>query len=430
MNKADVSKKGLRALQKAGLEKSESRFIFSRKHEFNIDGGEISLLRTTEDVSLSMAGITGNREGSVTLNKIDDASITEAAATVMESAMASQPDPANDISPAQPPAKFARGPEEPDMDGMYRRITEFLEYAGKTYPTLILEQVLLDFNSVEQHYVNSNGVDLESRLGWYSFTPMFTSKDGKDTSSFNYSSVVMADLDKALHELGLIDARMKESTEQVRSREFEGKFTGDLLITPDCFDEFIRMVVGYLSDYPLIKGTSIFKDSLGKQIASPGFTLSSRPRWEGLASGYFITEDGFVAEDFTIIRNGILKGFMLSLYGANKTGGERAPNSGGAYVMEPGNESLDDLVSGIDRGILLCRFSGGYPSDSGDFSGVAKNSYYVENGEIMYPVKEVMIGGNIAELLTGISGISRERADFGYSIIPWIRVEGISVSGK
>ncbi len=53
------------------------------------------------------------------------------------------------------------------------------------------------------------------------------------------------------------------------------------------------------------------------------------------------------------------------------------------------------MVISIDRGLLLCRFSGGNPFSSGDFSGVAKNSYYIENGEVKYPVSKTVVTGNV-----------------------------------
>jgi len=82
------------------------------------------------------------------------------------------------------------------------------------------------------------------------------------------------------------------------------------------------------------------------------------------------------------------------------------------------------------KGILLCRFSGGRPSDNGDFSGVAKNSYYIENGEIRYPISETMVNGNIVEMMNNIKQISSERVNSGYHIYPWIKFDGLTVSGK
>ena len=289
---------------------------------------------------------------------------------------------------------------------------------------------ILDFTNTHKYFRNSNGVDLQSRRSLYNFSPMFTSKEGTETSSFNYASISTAELDRNLQECGTVDLLMKQSTEQVRSKEFQGKFDGDIIITPDCLGSFIQMIIMYLYDYPLIKGTSIFKDSLGMEIADPQLTLHSQPLSDELAEGYFITFDGFTAENSTIISKGILKSFLLSLYGANKTGKTRAVNSGGAYVVDPGEYTFDEMTRSVERGILLCRFAGGMPSESGDFSAVAKNSYYIENGEIKYPVKEIMISGNLRSLLKKIKRISSERVNFGDALLPWIQVENMTIFGK
>ena len=86
------------------------------------------------------------------------------------------------------------------------------------------------------------------------------------------------------------------------------------------------------------------------------------------------------------------------------------------------------MISSIDRGILLSRFSGGSPSDNGDFSGVAKNSYYIEKGKIKYPISETMISGNICQMLHNIKDVSKETINFGSSIYPWIQFSGITIS--
>jgi PmbA protein len=427
---ADVATFSLEALREAGLEKSECTLRYARRDELNLDSGEISLLRTTDDVSLTMTGIVHDSDGSISINKTDRQSISEAAARTLDMAVSSEPDEANDISPFQPAKEFQKGPDKPDLDLMYERMKGFLEYTRENYPSLILEQVILDFTSVSKYYMNSNGVDLRSKRGWYSFNPMFTSKEGRETSSFNYAGVSMSDLAEDLQKYGTIDTLMSQSTEQVRSREFSGKFTGDIIITPDCLDDFIQLTCMYLSDYPMIKGTSIFRDSLGSRIADPGLTIRCMPLSEEMASTYFMTDDGFAAENSTIIEKGVLKSFLLSLYGSNKTGKARALNSGGAFVVEPGEQCLEDIVSSVERGVMLCRFSGGMPSEGGDFSGVAKNSYYIENGRIMYPVKEIMISGNIRNLLMNIRGVSRESVNFGDSILPWVRAGEVAVFGK
>ena len=180
----------------------------------------------------------------------------------------------------------------------------------------------------------------------------------------------------------------------------------------------------------MISNKSKLKDKLGKKVASPIFTWHSNPRSKELSGGYALTEDGFVAENLTIIKDGVLESFLLSQYGANKTGLNRAGNSGNVTVVESGESSLEDIIKSVDRGIMLCRFSGGRPGADGDFSGVAKNSFYIENGKIQYPVTETMVSGNIFSIMEDIKAISKKRVNFGDRILPWIHTTGVTISGK
>ena len=165
-----------------------------------------------------------------------------------------------------------------------------------------------------------------------------------------------------------------------------------------------------------------------KSIANNKLTLHSQPLSDRLAENYFVTGDGYVCDNSTIIDKGVLKTLLLGIYGSNKTGKERAVNGGGAHIVESGDKSLKDIISSTDKGILLSRFSGGSPSDNGDFSGVAKNSYYIENGEIKHPISETMVSGNICKMLHNIKDISKETINFGYCIYPWIQCSGITIS--
>jgi PmbA protein len=99
-------------------------------------------------------------------------------------------------------------------------------------------------------------------------------------------------------------------------------------------------------------------------------------------------------------------------------------------VIEAGDKTLEELAAPIKRGLLVTRVSGNNPTAGGDFSGVAKNSYYVENGKILHPVSETMISCNIRKLLLNINGISRERVHFGGALLPWISFGGVTISGK
>ena len=428
MNQSDIANYCIEQLKEAGAHKSQCAVTFSEKKELNVETGEMSLFRTTFDTNVGMSVIVDQKSGSVAINKTDKDSINEAVRKVMDMAQSSQPDDANDISPSQPKQSFSKGDEKPDMEKMYLRLDEFMGYVKKTHPTINMEAAIVDFSHSTSVFQNSNGVEFTTKEGMYGFSNMFTAKEGKDTSSFNGMGISALNLNTPFIESGSAKRLLKQSTEQVRTKPVSEKFTGEIVVTPDCLSDFLGFIIGDISDGKIISKTSIYKERLNQQIADPRFTLHARPVSDEITDGYFITDDGYVAENNTIIDNGVLKTHLLSLYGANKTGGKRAVNGGGAFVVDAGEKPKDEIIRNIKKGILLERFSGGRPSADGEFSGVAKNSYYIENGELKYPISETMISGNIQEMFSNIGEISSDRIDFGYCIFPWISFKGVTVS--
>jgi PmbA protein len=103
-------------------------------------------------------------------------------------------------------------------------------------------------------------------------------------------------------------------------------------------------------------------------------------------------------------------------------------SSGGSYIAAPGISTFDEMVAGVKEGILITRFSGGRPNDRGDFSGIAKNSYYIKDGKVQFPIKETTVSGNMVDLLNSVDAVSAERLNTGSSLLPWVRVTGVTAS--
>ena len=99
-------------------------------------------------------------------------------------------------------------------------------------------------------------------------------------------------------------------------------------------------------------------------------------------------------------------------------------------VIEAGDKPLSEIIASIEKGILVGRFSGGNPAPNGDFSGVAKNSFLIENGKIGPALSETMISGNFAEMLFKLRDVSKEQINAGIFVVPYLAFDGIIVSGK
>ena len=415
----------LHAMVRHGISKAQVRIVETERHELNAEVGRLNLMRTTHDLRVVLVGIIDGKRGTVVLNKRDEDALKDAVQELCSVAAGSAPDAANDIAAAQPAQRFSRGPEAPDHDHMAHRMGETLEHARNRYPTVVIRQGFVDFVRKHDVLLNSNGVDYETRVGRYGATLMFGAREGTQQSSFNYTGFVRESLDRPLHECATTERLLRQSTEQVRTRKVPRKFTGALVITPDCLDSFLGFLFQGVSDVPLISGTSAYQDRLGEPVMSTSVSITSRPR--ELAGGYFVTDDGFEAHDAPLVEKGVLRSYLLSLYGANKTGMPRA-DTGGCWVVDPGAATLDELIGGVEEGLLITRFSGGRPNDKGDFSGIAKNSYYIRDGALEFPVSETMVSGNLERLLNDIDAVSKERADFGHRVYPWVRAGGVGMS--
>jgi len=425
-----IAEHGVSALLKAGANKAHCRLVRTERHELNVASGEMSLWRTTFDDQVLLLAIKDNRKASVTLNKSDPEAISRAAEEVLAMTQGAQPDEANDIAENQPPASFSVGQATPDREAMHRLMREHLEDTSTRYPKVLLMQAILEFVRQDSYLVNSNGVDLSARKGVYRFTSVFSAKENERVSSFNGIQVSLRDLRLPLSEAGSVDRLYREISEQVHTRPVPDKFTGDVIIAPDSLEDFLNFLTLSIKDRALISGTSVYKNSLNQVIASPLLNLYSRPVSDEIADGYFFTADGYPAKNSTIVDRGVLLTFLLSLYGSNKVGQKRAVNDGEAYVVGAGATPLEEMVKSVERGIILVRFSGGNPSDNGDLSGVAKNSYYIEGGEIRYPISETMISCNIADVLRNIEAVSREQVNYGTKVFPWVKVSRVTISGK
>jgi len=261
---------------------------------------------------------------------------------------------------------------------------------------------------------------------------MYSAKDGEKSTSFNYYDVTLSSLVKPFIDVGMQRTLIDEAVRSLDTRMVDSKFVGKILVTPACADMILNTIFyNFLTDGGLVDGTSRWKDSLGKKVADPKLTIRTAPHHPGIVAGERFTADGFESRDADIIRNGILESFALTLYGSRKTGHPRAANTAFNNIeIVAGDTPLADMIKSVDKGILLNRFSGASPGPSGDVSGVAKNSFLIENGKVTDAISETMLSFNITDLLMDISAISKERCENGSSVLPWCCFDGVTISGK
>ncbi len=418
-------------LKKHGVEKAQFWVTQKETHEFNVDGGEFSLFRTLYDNGLALTVYHHNKKGSASTNKLTDADLEAAVEGAVTSAESGIADEAYDIAPKQENQCFHDNGYEPDIDRLFERMQELMADIRERHPKIMVQQLIVSHEKVHSLYQNTNGTECETFKGKYSVSLMFAGHEGDLTTSFFGSGVMTDNLDRRFIELGSLESQLKDAEAQLVTVPFEGKFEGVIVLTPDSLGSLLYSIISnFASDGVILEKTSLWLNKLNEKVADERLTISMKPSDSRIVNKGHVTADGFLEEDYDLIKDGVLKSFMLSLYVANKSGFERAKNTSFSVVIEGGTTPYAEILKGIRKGLIVGRFSGGQPGTNGDFSGVAKNSFLVEDGKITGAVSETMISGNLADMLLNLVDISKETVADGGSVLPYIAFDKVVISGK
>ncbi len=426
-----LAKECIAALRAAGADRAQCTASLTETREFNVDGGEFSLFRTLFNTHLTLVAYREGRRGTTSLNRFDPDAIREAVQTCLSMTETGDSDPAWEIAGHIGEREFCSGSPEGDIDGLFARTRELMDTVKQEYPRIMMEQLIVSHWRGDSVYADTSDNLYHDLSGAYEISLMFSAHEGERTSSFFDCGFTCKDLATPFIECALVRRSLSDVEKQIDTQPLSGKFTGTVIFAPDCLGQMLSSVIGnFASGAGLFDGTSIWRDKLGQTVADPAITVSLAPHDPAIVCGDDYTSDGFLTEDFDLIKNGVLQSFEASAYVANKAGCPRSPNTSDALVLPAGDKTLEELIASVDHGLLVARFSGGAPSSNGDFSGVAKNSFLIEHGKITCAVSETMISGNLAEMLYHPCGFTRERMIDGNTCLPYGAFSGIVISGK
>jgi PmbA protein len=198
----------------------------------------------------------------------------------------------------------------------------------------------------------------------------------------------------------------------------------------------ISSFVGAVSGGNLYRKSSFLLDSIGQEIFSPIVNLREDPFLKkGLGSCPFDNEGvGVAARD--VVKNGVVQGYFLSSYSARKLGMKSTGNAGGSHNLilqcsEPGGElDLTALLKKMGTGLLVTELLGhGTNMVTGDYSRGAAG-FWVENGEIQYPVEEITIAGNLKDIFRDIQAVGSDVEVRGSKQTGSILVGNMMVAGE
>ncbi|TDP62462.1 metallopeptidase TldD-related protein [Roseateles toxinivorans] len=421
----DAAEQALALMRAQGFDQAQVSASAVVQDELNIAHNHASLMRSTESQKLSLLGLIDGRKASTELTEFGVEGLRERIASLFADASGAPQDAANAVSSGQR-ANIVQGPQQGDVGQLADTVAELLAFRERETPLMMLDEGAAAHLLAQSHTVTSEGSELSCSLGWYSLSAFGTAREGKQSSSFNYAGGNTDDLRAlpAAEHFG-IGEMLRDTSQQIHTRPIDGNFVGEVLLTPPAVADLLAWLQGQLSDMQLINGSSLYRDQVGAQIASPHLSLRSRFDAPGVAA---ISGDAFATPPLEVLREGRLLTLTPSLYASRKTGLPHVPVAGSGWEIAAGQTSRAELLGAMPRGAVVGRLSMGNPAPNGDFSGVIKNSFGVQDGLIGPALSEVMITGNIATMLREVRAVSRERIDTGALLLPWLRIAGLHFS--
>lgn len=182
----------------------------------------------------------------------------------------------------------------------------------------------------------------------------------------------------------------------------------------------------------LYRNSSFLLDSIGQQVFAPDIRIRELPHLhKGLASGAF-DDDGVATVERNVVENGIVQGYFLGSYSARKLGLRTTGNAGGTHNLIMQNAApldFDALLKKMGKGLLVTELLGhGVNAVTGDYSRGA-SGYWIENGEVAYPVEEITIAGNLQTIFQGISAIGNDVVVHGSKQCGSVLIDHMTVAG-
>lgn len=285
----------------------------------------------------------------------------------------------------------------------------------------------------ETLFANSNGVFLKEKQT--TFSSFVEVSDGNINAVDYHATNGLHDVDKVLKSAVNL---CLEKRNPKKISNFKGDVVFDYFAIKDLLETVLIPAVS--ADEVQAKRSKLF-GMLGKKVFSENLTIYDNGRLKnGLFSSSFDGE-GVPTRKTIIVENGVLKSFIYDLFSAAKDGVESTGNSNGInrlpnitptnFVVKKGDFSKDELISCIKKGIYAREIFGDHLINrtTGDCSVGVEDVFYIENGEIKYPIKQAMVNFNLFDALKYVSKIGKViRQESNVSAPPMV-FEGVQVIG-
>ena len=374
---------------------------------------EIENVEFTNDGALGISVYLGQQKGNASTSDLSEEAIKNTVEAALAIAKYTSPDDCTGLAD-----KELMAFEAPDL-ALYHGANVDVEQATKL--ALEAEKSALEYDA---KIVNSNGASFNSHTGVRVYGNTHGMLQSYLSSRYSLScSVIGGELDQ-----------LENDYEYTVSREFDALSPADwvgqncakkviarlnpqklttrevpVIFLNDVATGLISHLTGAISGGSLYRKSSFLLDHLGKQVLPDWFQISERPHLlKRLASTPFDSE-GVRTQDLEIIQDGVLQTYLLTSYSGRKMGMQSTGHAGGIHnwLVKPNlTGGLTALLRQMGTGLLVTDVMGqGVNIVTGDYSRGAAG-FWVENGEIQYPVAEITIAGQLQDMLKNIVAVA------------------------
>jgi PmbA protein len=205
-----------------------------------------------------------------------------------------------------------------------------------------------------------------------------------------------------------------------------------VLFAPEVASGLVGHLLGALSGGAQYRKASFLLDALGHQVAADHLSLVEEPLLPGRIGSAAFDGDGVATWSKPFVSAGTAEHYILSSYSARRLGMHTTGNAGGVFNLSVrGNtRSVPELMAAMGRGLLVTELMGqGVNSVTGDYSRGAAG-FWIENGEVAYPVDEITIAGNLKDMYRNLELIGDDVDERGNIRTPSLLVGAMTIAGE
>lgn len=397
--------------------------------------GEVETVEHHKDRNIGITVYVGQKKGSASTTDFSAEAIRETVAAALRIARYSTPDEYAGL-----PDASLLATEFPELD-IYHPWALDVDRAIEL--AVECEQTALGHDA---EIVNSEGASVDTHAGFHAFGNSLGFVHGVQGTRHSLSCSVLGRRGESMQrDYWYTVARDEGSLEPAREVGLKAaqrtlrRLGARSLSTRNCAvlysAEAAASLVGHfitaIRGGNLYRKSSFLLDALDTQVFPEFVRIHEQPHLQKALGSAWYDSEGVACRARDIVAGGVLQSYVLGTYSARKLGMISTGNAGGVHnlTVEPGNRDRNELIGDMQRGLLVTELMGqGVNTVTGDYSRGAAG-FWVENGEILYPVEEITVAGNLGDMFRNLVAVGNDLDVRGNTRVGSLLIEEMTVAG-